>query len=157
MLPLDGTWKIADFDPGAGVTAGAHAPGFDDASWIDAEVPGDVHTALLAAGRIEDPFVAQNIEKCAWVEDREWWYRAEFQAPLWPPAAGRSSSRAGHSPRCVNGVEIGSQRTCSSLTVRRHGGDPGETQRGSGATGSASRLGLQPSGLPSTAAGVRPP
>lgn len=111
MLPLDGTWKIADFDPGAGVTAGAHAPGFDDASWIDAEVPGDVHTALLAAGRIEDPFVAQNIEKCAWVEDREWWYRAEFQAP--PLAAGERADLVFEgldtfATVYVNGVEIGS-------------------------------------------------
>ncbi len=139
MLPLDGTWKIADFDPGAGVTAGAHAPGFDDASWIDAEVPGDVHTALLAAGRIEDPFVAQNIEKCAWVEDREWWYRAEFQAP--PLASGERADLVFEgldtfATVYVNGVEIGSvQRTCSSLTGSTPQGDPGGPQRGSGATG----------------------
>lgn len=35
--------------------------------WLPAQVPGDVHTDLLALGRIPDPFVADN-EKCVQVE-----------------------------------------------------------------------------------------
>lgn len=85
LLPLDGLWKLAGFDPGGGLVAGAHGAEFADSAWIDAQVPGDVHSALLAAGRIEDPYLDQNIEKCAWVEGREWWYRTAFEAPTLAP------------------------------------------------------------------------
>jgi len=80
-------WKLTDFAPGEGVRAGAFAEGVDIAGWIDVAVPGDVHRALLAAGRIEDPFYDRNEEQCAWVEDREWWYRLEFDGPAEPPGA----------------------------------------------------------------------
>jgi beta-mannosidase len=39
----------------------------------------------MAAGRIEDPFYDRNEERCAWVEEREWWYRLSFDGPLEPP------------------------------------------------------------------------
>jgi beta-mannosidase len=63
--------KLKDFAPGEGVAAGAFAQRFDSSDWIDVSVPGDVHRALMAAGRIEDPFYDRNEEKCAWVEGRE--------------------------------------------------------------------------------------
>jgi beta-mannosidase len=74
-------WKLQDFAPGEGVLRGAAREDFDDSHWIDAHVPGDVHTALLAAGCIEDPFYDRNEPKCAWVQDREWWYRLRFDGP----------------------------------------------------------------------------
>lgn len=37
-----------------------------------AAVPGDVHSALLAAGRIPDPFYGRNEEKVQWVAERDW-------------------------------------------------------------------------------------
>lgn len=74
-------WKLADFAPGEGVLAGAHTEKFDDQGWIPIPVPGDVHRALIAAGRLPDPFYDQNELQCAWVEDREWWYRLTFPAP----------------------------------------------------------------------------
>jgi beta-mannosidase len=42
------------------------------------EVPGDVHRTLIAAGRIPDPFYGSNESACAWMEEREWWYRVAF-------------------------------------------------------------------------------
>lgn len=80
-MEITGNWLLCDFDEGEGLIKGAHLPECDTACWVPVSVPGDVHTALIAAGRVEDPFVGQNIEKCEWVERREWWYRAEFQAP----------------------------------------------------------------------------
>ena len=78
-------WFIRDFAPGDGLAQSAQtAPTTDD--WIPAAVPGDVHTALLAAGRIEDPFYDRNEDACAWMEEREWWYRLRFDAPAEPPA-----------------------------------------------------------------------
>ena len=78
-MELNGTWKLHDFAPGEGSAAGAHRPDFADAGWIPVSVPGDVHTALIAAGRIEDPFWGMNEAACAWMEEREWWYRLTFQ------------------------------------------------------------------------------
>ncbi|TCL61943.1 beta-mannosidase [Hydrogenispora ethanolica] len=46
--------------------------------WLDAAVPGDVHSTLLRHGRIADPFYSTNVEKCRWIEDKVWWYRMEF-------------------------------------------------------------------------------
>lgn len=45
---------------------------------IPAEVPGSVHTDLLAAGIIPDPFVGNNIDSVQWVEHRTWTYRCTF-------------------------------------------------------------------------------
>jgi beta-mannosidase len=65
--------RLKDFDPGEGGLVGAFQERFDEEGWIPIPVPGDVHRALLDAGRIEDPFYDRNEEKCAWIEDREWW------------------------------------------------------------------------------------
>jgi beta-mannosidase len=70
--------KLCDFAPGAGIEAGAQRAAFDDREWIDVAIPGDVHRALIAAGRIADPFYDHNEALCAWMEEREWWYRIRF-------------------------------------------------------------------------------
>ncbi|MDF2595990.1 MAG: beta-mannosidase, partial [Clostridia bacterium] len=49
-----------------------------EAGWIPVQVPGDVHSALMKAGIIEDPFYSTNAEKCRWVEDKIWVYRNQF-------------------------------------------------------------------------------
>lgn len=46
---------------------------------IPGQVPGDVHTALLAAGRIPDPFVADNEKQVQWVAETDWEYRRTFR------------------------------------------------------------------------------
>jgi beta-mannosidase len=78
--------RLKDFAPGEGVLAGAFEECFEEEGWIPVPVPGDVHRALLEAGRIEDPFYDRNEDKCAWIEDREWWYRMSFEGPEKPPA-----------------------------------------------------------------------
>src|SRR5215218_6912637 len=76
---------LKDFAPGEGVAAGAFAESFVvDDGWIEVPIPGDVHRALLASGRIENPFYDRNEEKCRWIEDREWWYRMSFHGPHEP-------------------------------------------------------------------------
>ena len=49
------------------------------AEWLPAQVPGGVHTDLMAAGRIPDPFVADNEKKVAWVAETDWRYRRTFE------------------------------------------------------------------------------
>jgi beta-mannosidase len=74
-------WKLRDFTPGAGLVEGAHLPAHADADWLSVDVPGDVHRTLIDAGRIPDPYYAQNETECAWMEQREWWYRWSFDVP----------------------------------------------------------------------------
>lgn len=47
---------------------------------LDARVPGCVHTDLLAAGLIPDPFLGTNEIDIAWVGRRPWTYRHPFDA-----------------------------------------------------------------------------
>ncbi|MDD0857848.1 hypothetical protein NHF46_08975 [Arthrobacter alpinus] len=54
----------------AGVTLGAEA--------VDAVVPGEVHTDLLRAGLIPDPFDGNNEQKLAWIGLTDWQYRTVF-------------------------------------------------------------------------------
>jgi len=53
--------------------------------WLPAEVPGGVHTDLLRAGRIPDPFVGDEEKHVQWVAERDWVYRRTFavDGTLW--------------------------------------------------------------------------
>jgi hypothetical protein len=116
--------KLKDFALGEGVAAGASAELFDTSGWIDASVPGDVHRALMAAGRIEDPFYDRNEEKCAWMEEREWWYRLSFEGPQEPPGPDErlllifhgldTSRRSGSAARSLAGTGTSSGRRSST-------------------------------------------
>ncbi|MGZ2359584.1 glycoside hydrolase family 2 protein [Streptomyces sp. 372A] len=48
-----------------------------DEALLPAQVPGCVHTDLLAAGLIPDPFLQRNETEAAWVGRRAWTYEAE--------------------------------------------------------------------------------
>jgi len=48
---------------------------------IAADVPGCVHTDLLAAGRIPDPFFRDNERQVQWVSQADWVYRRRFDVP----------------------------------------------------------------------------
>jgi beta-mannosidase len=48
--------------------------------WLPANVPGGVHTDLLALGRIPDPFVGDNEKRVQWVAEADWEYRHQFTA-----------------------------------------------------------------------------
>jgi beta-mannosidase len=50
---LTGAWQIRH-------AGGVQPDASLDADWLPAQVPGGVHTDLMAAGRIPDPFVADN-------------------------------------------------------------------------------------------------
>ncbi len=52
----------------------------DEDIWMDACVPSTVHSDLIRAGRLEDPFYRDNEFKVQWVEKKEWEYRRFFRA-----------------------------------------------------------------------------
>ncbi len=51
-----------------------------DVSAVPATVPGCVHTDLLAAGLIEDPYLDDNERKVAWIGRTDWVYETTFDA-----------------------------------------------------------------------------
>jgi len=51
-----------------------------EGSELPAAVPGCVHTDLLAAGAIPDPFLGTNETEVAWVGRREWTYETDLRA-----------------------------------------------------------------------------
>ncbi len=65
-LPLNGTWRLVQ--PEKGID-------------IPAQVPGCVHTDLLAAGEIADPFYRGNELSVFWVAESSWTYRRTFHVP----------------------------------------------------------------------------
>ena len=51
-----------------------------DVCRVPAAVPGCVHTDLLAAGLIEDPYLDENEAKAAWIAQTDWVYETTFHA-----------------------------------------------------------------------------
>jgi beta-mannosidase len=80
-ISLNARWKLACFEDGEGIKAGAHLSRCTVGEWMDAVVPGDVHLDLMRAGKIADPFVGLNSLDQRWIEEKEWWYRREFVVP----------------------------------------------------------------------------
>ena len=58
LLDLAGTWSVRQAD--------------NDAPAIPLQVPGDVHSALLAAGLIPDPYFGRNENGVQWVGEKDW-------------------------------------------------------------------------------------
>jgi beta-mannosidase len=83
-LPVFEAWRLMDFAPGEGEEQAVFSEAYEARGWMEVSVPGDVHTALMAAGRIPDPFYDRNELACAWIEAREWWYRAQSPGEI-PP------------------------------------------------------------------------
>ncbi|MBN9388700.1 MAG: glycoside hydrolase family 2 protein [Chloroflexi bacterium] len=87
VINLNGPWQLKDFEPGEGVTAQTFTPTYPTENWLAAQVPGEVHSSLLAAGLIPEPYYDTNVEQVQWVEQREWWYRRTFEADWGTPGA----------------------------------------------------------------------
>ncbi len=49
-----------------------------ETAWLDAEVPGTVHTDLLSNEIIEDPFYGSNEKNLQWIETENWEYKCTF-------------------------------------------------------------------------------
>ena len=68
VLALDHGWEFRQIQAGQG----------DEAGWVPAKVPGDVHLDLLANKKIDDPFFRDNETKLQWIEKASWEYRSTF-------------------------------------------------------------------------------
>lgn len=77
-IDLGGLWKTKGFDYCENAGDDLPAVNIDD-TWIDAEVPGDIHDALFRAGMIKDPYYADNSKECGWVTEKDWYYYKTFR------------------------------------------------------------------------------
>jgi beta-mannosidase len=77
-IKFDRNWKIQSFDHMEEITESIHQTGYDETGWLETIVPGDVHSTLLAHGKIEDPYYSTNDQACRWIERKIWVYRVEF-------------------------------------------------------------------------------
>ncbi|MBB5479496.1 glycoside hydrolase family 2 protein [Micromonospora parathelypteridis] len=60
---------------------GAHVPAEIAGQTVPATVPGCVHTDLLDAGLIPDPYLDDNEVALAWIGRTDWHYRTSFRRP----------------------------------------------------------------------------
>jgi beta-mannosidase len=72
---------------------GAPPAGFPSTP-IAATVPGSVHTDLLAAGVIPDPYLDDNEAITAWIGRASWRYRLLFDWSDWPSTDSTPSRRS---------------------------------------------------------------
>ncbi|MBW5446479.1 glycoside hydrolase family 2 protein [Cohnella sp. CFH 77786] len=78
---LNRDWKLQSFDSKDKIPDDVHRPDYDDAGWLETQVPGDVHSTLLAHGVVKDPYYSTNDQACRWIERKTWVYRMEFDLP----------------------------------------------------------------------------
>ncbi len=71
---LNGIWKFKAI-PRKGKSNAQNA---EVCEWMSATVPGTVHTDLLGAGKIPDPYYRMNELDVQWVDSERWIYRREF-------------------------------------------------------------------------------
>ncbi|GGM00300.1 glycoside hydrolase family 2 protein [Nakamurella endophytica] len=123
--PLVDGWTLALAGPGDGAADGHPAPPSPDTvpktpvtvpktlpdtlpDSVPATVPGTVHTDLLAAGLIPDPYLDRNELDLDWIGHQRWSYRCRFDAP---PAAERTDLALDGldtvATVLVNGVPVG--------------------------------------------------
>ena len=53
----------------------------DSREWLPAVVPGSVHTDLVRAGAIPQPFFGTNEDSVQWIEEKDWEYQLTFTVP----------------------------------------------------------------------------
>jgi beta-mannosidase len=75
-LPLSGPWQLRTMADSA-----RPAPRDTDVrEWLPAQVPGCVHTDLLASGKIPEPFFGKNEQELQWIGERDWEYQTQVLA-----------------------------------------------------------------------------
>lgn len=70
IIPLVDNWSFRAAD-----SLGTDAPVVE---WMEAKVPGVVHTDLMAAGVIGEPFASTVEPTLQWIEHKEWLYQTNF-------------------------------------------------------------------------------
>ena len=113
QLSLDGTWKLRWSDGQRGCPEYAERAETDEARYIDATVPGEVHLDLWRAGLIADPYVRAQAKESRWVEDCIWSYRRFFEAP--------AEAVQGRAWLCFQSLDLTAKIVLNGEVVGTHG------------------------------------
>ncbi len=81
--PIEGGWSMARVKDVSAQGADLSKTGYTyDDKWLTATVPGTVLTSYYNAGKIEDPYYSDNLEKLDQdYYNVDYWYRSEFTVP----------------------------------------------------------------------------
>jgi beta-mannosidase len=104
MFDLSGTWTVTDAE-------GEHAAPF--------AAPGDMHSALLAAGLIPDPYHGRNEYGVRWVADRDWTISRSFEHSGEGPATLVVDVLDTIAEIHVNGTHLATSRSAFEPFARR--------------------------------------
>lgn len=66
-------WEELHWGPGYHRQVAARKEG-----WLSAQLPCDIHMALLEHGLIKEPLEADNFLECEWTEEKSWWFKNVF-------------------------------------------------------------------------------
>ncbi|MGD0010922.1 MAG: sugar-binding domain-containing protein [Terriglobia bacterium] len=108
-LSLNGDWGLGYRD-----TAIATAGDLDQQKWIRAEVPTSAQWALYQAGVLPYPYAHLNTRKYAWVPDKVWYYRRQFELP--------AGAKDDYIFLCFDGVGYYSKIWLNGTLIGRHEG-----------------------------------
>ena len=74
---LDGAWELAEAKGDFSPEVENHA----QADWIGVDMPNTVQYALVHAGKIDNPWWADNYKKLQWIQQKDWYLRRRFTIP----------------------------------------------------------------------------
>lgn len=78
QIRLDGNWEVADTGKD---TVGESLAEAGELTWTPLKVPGSIQNALFEAGKIENPWVADNNKRLQWISSHDWFLRKRFSVP----------------------------------------------------------------------------
>ena len=80
-ISMNGTWLFQGMEASTDESPGPEIsrPEYRVSTWQEGEVPGVVHLDLMRNELLADPFLGTNEKQAAWVEEKDWWYRKEFE------------------------------------------------------------------------------
>ena len=81
QIYLNGDWQ---FRLGDNVSSSAPKQFKKHKRWINAIVPGTIHTDLFNNKLIDDPFYSNNELKLGWISESDWVYKTTFDLPSTP-------------------------------------------------------------------------
>jgi beta-mannosidase len=108
-VSLNGTWELGYRD-----TAIAAAADLDQQKWIPADVPTSAQWALYQAGVLPYPYAHLNTRQYAWVPDKVWYYRRQFEVP--------ATAKDDYVFLCFDGVGYYSKIWLNGALIGRHEG-----------------------------------
>jgi beta-mannosidase len=108
-LSLNGAWELGYRD------AAIAAPGeLDQQKWISADVPTSAQWALYKAGVLPYPYAHLNTRKYAWVPDKVWYFRRNFEVP--------AAAKDDYDYLCFDGVGYYTRIWINGTLIGRHEG-----------------------------------